>query len=143
MLTLLKKLFSPTQDATPHGNILVVDDTDVDRHLAEKVLTAAGFTVTTAINGEEGLNAVRQQKPDLILLDCQMPVMDGQEMCRRLKENPQTKHIPVIFLTSLDTPKNIIDSFTNEAENFLHKPLKTKVLLSEIKLILAENRIIP
>ena len=126
-------LFGKKPSAEAGGRkILVVEDNDIDRKIVVSTLTKAGYSVNTASNGEEGYKKVTTDPPELIVLDCEMPEMGGVEMCERIKEIDQLKDIPVIFLTSLDTPNNVLDCFEVDAENFLSKPVKPKVLLKEI-----------
>ena len=84
------------------GRVLVVDDIPANLKLLEARLTAEYFDVTTAASGLEALTACRAQTPDIVLLDVMMPGMDGFEVCRRLKTDPRTAHIPVVMVTALD-----------------------------------------
>ncbi|MDP8212313.1 MAG: response regulator [Candidatus Zapsychrus exili] len=120
-------------------SILVVEDNEVDRKIIHRTLESKGYNVLIAENGAIGLKMAKEHKPNLVLLDCEMPVMDGKEMCRRLKEDEDISKIPVVFLTGLTTPKNIIDCFDLELENYLSKPVKPGLLASQIEMILAEN----
>ncbi len=114
------------------ASILVADDIESNRKLLKEILTMSRFSVQTASNGQDVLEAVNQQKPDLIIMDIKMPVMDGIEATKRLKSNPDTKNIPVIALTAsmAKTQKNIIQ----EAgfDGFLVKPIKNDVLFAEL-----------
>ena len=85
----------------PKGNVLVVDDVPANLQVVSEFLKDAGYGVATAIDGERACKRLQHYRPDLILLDIQMPGIDGFETCRRLKANPETRHIPVIFLTAL------------------------------------------
>ena len=137
----LKTIFKDKRGASGASSkttILVVEDTDVDRRFIQETLAKRGYRVVTAVNGAAGLETVKSENPDLIILDCQMPVMDGLEMCKRLKENEKTGEIPVIFLTALDTPQNIIDCFENDCEIYLSKPISGKLLVSQVEAILKE-----
>jgi len=78
-------------------DILIVDDNPENLRLLEEILKGEGFTVRVATNGESALQAVNAEVPDLILLDIQMPRMDGYEVCRRMKKNPFTKRYPCYF----------------------------------------------
>ena len=80
--------------------VLIVDDEPDNRSIASKVLTYSGAKVYTAANGAEGLVGLEQFVPSFILLDLSMPVMDGWEMCRKVRANPKTQHIPIIALTA-------------------------------------------
>src|SRR5262249_1269770 len=83
----------------PQAKILVVDDEVKNVKLLEALLLPRGYEVVTAFNGEEALRQVQQERPDLILLDIMMPVMDGFEVCKILKDNADTRLIPVVIMT--------------------------------------------
>ncbi len=119
--------------------ILIVDDNEIDRKIIRSALEKDGYKTVQAENGSVGLEMARTENPDLIFLDCQMPVMDGLTMCKKLKEDDDLKHTPVIFLTALDTPRNIIDCFEVDAENYLSKPISPKILTQQVKIILDEQ----
>ena len=85
----------------PQAKILVVDDEVKNVKLLEALLLPRGYQVVKAYNGEEALSQVQQEQPDLILLDVMMPLLDGFEVCRRLKENDETRLIPVVIMTAL------------------------------------------
>src|SRR3974390_3196995 len=84
------------------ARILVVDDTPLNLKLLEARLTHEYYIVSTAENGPEALQKIDKEPPDIVLLDVMMPDMDGFEVCRRIKENPSTQHLPVIMVTALD-----------------------------------------
>lgn len=119
-------------------NILLVDD-DPDFVEAVKVIVeSGGFNVRTAFDGKEGLAAVAEQKPDLIVLDVMMPVMDGHAACAKLKTDPETKDIPIILLTAVadrvTTSKySHRDMLESEAEDYMPKPVDPPELLSLIR----------
>ncbi len=131
-------MFGKDQKTEEARTILIVDDSEVDRTIAKKIIESMGHNTLIAENGQAGLDVVKGEKPDLILLDCEMPILGGVEMCRILKNNEDTEDIPVIFLTSVDTPRNIIDCFELDAENFLSKPINSKVLINQVSMILKE-----
>lgn len=116
-------------------HILIVDDNDIDRKVVCSILEKAGYTISVAKNGQEGYQKATTQPPDLIILDCEMPEMSGVEMCLKIKEIDHLESIPVVFLTSLDTPNNVVDCFEVDAENFISKPVRPRVLLNEIEKI--------
>lgn len=91
--------------------ILVVDDAEELRDLLKIILEQGGYRVETAADGVEAIAMVGAHRPDLVLLDVEMPRMDGFEACRQLKENPFTEDIPVIFLTSEKDTQRIADGF--------------------------------
>src|ERR671939_8294 len=88
------------------ARVLVVDDVDVNVKLLEAKLSAEYFDVLTASNGPTALEVAARELPDIVLLDVMMPQMDGFEVCRRLKADPRTHHIPVIMVTALDQPSD-------------------------------------
>ena len=119
--------------------ILVVDDTDADRHLSQKILEKQGLKTIAATNGRMGVKMAREYRPDLILMDYMMPELNGLEACKILKSDPQTKNIPIIFLTSLDTPNNVVMFFEQGADIFLPKPVNTGDLVKQVELTLADK----
>ena len=119
--------------------ILVVDDNEVDRKIIVHALKDLGCKVMQAENGSEGYVKALSHRPDLILSDCNMPHMDGVEMCRQIKEDDKTKDIPIIFLTGVDSPRNVVECFSLEAENFMCKPINPKALTDQIRHILSEH----
>ena len=88
------------------ARVLVVDDVLANVRLLEAKLAAEYFEVITAMNGVDALENVARAKPDIVLLDVMMPGIDGVEVCKRIKENPQTQHIPVVMFTALDQPED-------------------------------------
>ncbi|MBI5418104.1 response regulator [Candidatus Poribacteria bacterium] len=102
--------------------VLVVDDDPDIRELLSQSLSSELFDVLLSENGEEALNMVDQDKPDLIILDIMMPGIDGLEVCRRLKENPQTNTIPVLMLTAKSGVGDKIEGFVTGAEEYIAKP---------------------
>ncbi len=117
--------------------ILAIDDDIVQRTMIERTLARAGCSVFMAEDGLRGLEMAQKETPDLILLDVIMPKMSGTEVCRQLKVNDRTKNIPVVFLTSLDTPKDIVEHFSAGADTHLTKPVNARELLNQIKMSLA------
>ncbi len=112
--------------------ILIIDDEPDQVLLVEMRLQADGFQVISAPDGEIGLGMVHKERPDVVLLDLLMPKIDGMEVCRRLKQAPQTKHIPVILFTASGA-KDIEDlRVISGADACLRKPYETEELLSMI-----------
>ncbi|NET45134.1 MAG: hybrid sensor histidine kinase/response regulator [Okeania sp. SIO2B3] len=98
-----------------------------------ETLIDEGYEVTTAISGERALKQISYELPELILLDIQMPVMDGFETCKKLKENPETKDIPVIFMTAMADSESIVKGFTLGAVDYITKPFKVIEVLARVK----------
>ena len=118
--------------------VIAIDDDVGQLKLIKTVLEKKGMTVVTAEAGDQGLALVRSHPPDLILLDVNMPAMDGREVCRQLKADEKTKDIPVLFLTSADTPNDIVEHYELGAEIHLTKPIDSKELLSQVETILKD-----
>lgn len=120
------------------ARILVVDDLEANRRLLEAKLTAEYYDVLFATRGEEAVQLAKREKPDLILLDVMMPGgIDGYEACRRLKAQAETRHIPVIILTTLDDRTEKLRGLQAGAEEFLTKPIDDVQLLARVKSLLA------
>lgn len=115
------------------GRILVVDDILPNIKLLEHKLLNEYYEVITATNGFEALEKVKITNPDLILLDIMMPGMDGYEVCRRLKADSSTMHIPVVMVTALDQPENKIMGLECGADDFITKPIDDVSLIARVK----------
>jgi len=116
--------------------ILIVDDDKDVLSVLEKRLTVEKYSVITANNGQDAIILAKAQRPDLIMLDIIMPGIDGAEVAGKLREDPETKNIPVIFLTCMLTPEEEKQKRHHVAGNiFIAKPYDIKELLSEIKKI--------
>ncbi len=111
--------------------ILIVDDDPVTLKMLEKILLSVGYWVAKATNGKEALYIADDFVPDIIILDIVMPVMDGTVTIERLKKNPRTKEIPVIFLSSLITKKDEMGKYA-KSKGYLAKPIDREKLLKEI-----------
>jgi DNA-binding response OmpR family regulator len=116
--------------------ILFIDDNSVDRALIDKLLTKYGFHVSLAEDGLKGLKMGLEEKPDLILLDILLPHISGIELCKKFKKHPATQGIPIIFYTSIDTPKHLIDYTSYGAQDYIQKTTPPEELLASIKSIL-------
>jgi two-component system cell cycle response regulator DivK len=115
--------------------ILVVDDTDWNRDLLVQLLEDE-YTVLQAVDGEQGVKAAEQDKPDLILMDLGMPVMDGWEATKKIKANDALKHIPIIAVTSHAMVGDEIDARKAGCDDYLPKPIDEDLLLKKIKTFL-------
>jgi type II secretory ATPase GspE/PulE/Tfp pilus assembly ATPase PilB-like protein/DNA-binding response OmpR family regulator len=119
--------------------IVVVDDNQDQLRLMERFLSSNGFRVTAADSGPKGLAAIRDAKPDLILLDVMMPSMDGYEVCSRLQKNDETAYIPVIFITALGEEQDKAKAFAVGAVDYLVKPVQKTILLEKARTHLKTN----
>jgi pilus assembly protein CpaE len=117
-------------------NILIIDDEFPMRYLIEHQLKREGFKVTLAKDGPDGLTAVSQYKPDLVVLDVMMPGMDGFEVCQQIKTTPETAQIPVIFLTASEIKEYKTRAFAVGADDYLTKPFLAEELLAHISAVL-------
>ena len=115
------------------ARILVVDDIAPNVKLLEAKLTSEYYDVVTAMNGEEALKKVDETKPDIVLLDVMMPGMDGFEVCRRMKENPEHAHIPVVMVTALTDTEDRVKGLQSGADDFLSKPVNDTALMARVR----------
>ena len=116
--------------------ILVVEDDEDIQELIRYNLAQAGYRVTVAGTGEDGLKAARAKAPDLVLLDIMLPGMDGLEVCRLLSANDATRQIPVIMLTAKGEEADIVTGLQMGADDYITKPFSPRVLLARIKVVL-------
>jgi len=112
--------------------ILIVDDVDANVLLIKLLISKAGYKTLTAYNGKDALAIVERYKPDLILLDIMMPIMDGHEVARRLREMPEVSDMPIIFLSALNSTEDIVEGFKLGAADYVSKPFNKEELLTRI-----------
>lgn len=115
------------------ARVLVVDDVMANVKLLEAKLTAEYFEVVTALDGPSALELIEDVKPDIVLLDVMMPGMDGFEVCKRIKANPATEHIPVVMVTALDQASDRVAGIEAGADDFLTKPVNDIALMARVK----------
>lgn len=125
----------------PSGNILIVEDSATQAELLEELLLTHGYAVTVARNGREGLLTAGELMPDLVVSDIMMPEMTGFELCKAIKNDARLRTIPVILLTSLNDPSDVIKGLECKADNFLTKPYDDNYLLMRIKQILLDREL--
>ncbi|MCL4536313.1 MAG: response regulator [Nitrospirae bacterium] len=113
--------------------ILIVDDEEANLKYMSTLISRYGYIFDTARNGIEAIEKTKKINPDIILLDILMPEMDGIEACKRLKEDPETRHIPIIVLTALEDKETKIESLKAGANDFLSKPVDNIELIARIK----------
>ena len=119
------------------GKILVVDDDAANRELLQETLIAEGLEVVTAPDGRSSLEEFARLKPDLVLLDVNMPFLDGFEVCRRLKSNPETRLTPVVLVTGLTGREDRVRGIKSGADGFLSKPVDQSELLAHVRSLLS------
>jgi len=123
------------------ARILVVDDIEANRRLLQAKLEAQYHSVILACNGPDALEKARTTDPEIILLDVMMPGMDGYEVCRRLKADPVTAHIPVVMVTALSDTEDRVRGLDAGAEDFLTKPVDDFLLTSRINTLMRYNAV--
>jgi signal transduction histidine kinase len=114
------------------GHVLIVEDSSSDIQLLSDILMSRGHRVCAAQDGPTALSLLHTDLPDLILLDITMPVMNGYEVCRRLKADKQTQHIPVIFISGLTDPDDIVRAFDVGGVDYITKPFKISEVLARV-----------
>jgi len=114
------------------ASILIVDDNAQNLQLMGSIVYDQGYNVSISTSGDNALESISQQMPDLILLDIQMPEMDGFEVCKILKSNSITKDIPIVFLTAVTDSENIVRGFEMGAADYITKPFNKKELIARI-----------
>ena len=124
-------------DTSPKGNILVVDDTPANLRLLSSMLAEQGYKVRSVINGQMALTATRAAPPDLILLDINMPEMNGYEVCEHLKADESTQDIPIIFISALDAIEDKVTAFTVGGLDYITKPFQFEEVLARVETHLA------
>lgn len=112
--------------------ILVADDEDLVRSYIEKKLAKLGYAVLVARDGEEALERVYSSVPDLILLDVKMPKLDGIEVCKRIKSDEKTRHIPIIMLSAKAQSNEINEGIESGADRYICKPIGFPDIIKEI-----------
>ncbi|MBZ0296790.1 MAG: response regulator transcription factor [Anaerolineae bacterium] len=125
--------------------IIVEDEETLVRNLGEK-LSGDGFTVVTAMDGEEGLDKIRVENPDLIVLDIMLPRLDGLSICRIVRHDPATAHIPIIMLTARGTEVDKIVGLESGADDYIVKPFSLGEFLARVRAVLrrvSSDRAVP
>ena len=115
------------------ATLLIVDDKPQNLRLISDFLAEQGFELMLSRSGAQALEKVRMEPPDLVLLDLRMPEMDGFEVCRRLKADPDTSDIPVIFMTAVDDTAHKVEGFALGAVDYITKPIQREELLARIR----------
>ena len=113
--------------------VMIVDDTPANIDVLRRILSEDGFEISIAMSGEAALSLVEKNRPDLILLDVMMPGIDGFETCEKLKANPATKDIPVIFVTAKTEVEDIVHGFKVGGVDYIAKPFKREEVVSRVQ----------
>jgi len=136
-------LYAQNHDYSQY-NVLAVDDIPLNLLLVQKMLSRFNFKIRTAANGQLALDAVAAQKPDLILLDLMMPGIDGFEVIRRLRANPETADIQIVILSALNSNEDVVKGFNVGANDFIMKPIIMEKLLTcvvtQMQIVAAKNK---
>lgn len=121
----------------PNARILNVDDHDAGRYARTRFLSRAGFIVDEAATGQQALKAIRENPPELVLLDINLPDIDGLEVCRRIKSDPETSRLPVLFLSaSRLADLDVVAGLEHGGDNYLREPVDPAVLVATIRALL-------
>lgn len=118
--------------------ILIVEDEESLLKLESILLTSKGYDVRGVVNGQAALDAIAEELPDLVLLDIMLPEIDGFEVCRRIKSNPETKHLPVIMLTAKKSREDMARGEKVGADWYITKPFKSAMVIETIQRFLAK-----
>jgi len=113
--------------------ILVIEDQEDNRQIVRDLVTASGYELIEATTGEEGLEAASRERPDLILMDIQLPGIDGYEVTRRIKADPKLRQIPIIAVTSYALSGDDKKAFAAGCDGYVTKPYSPRLLLAKIR----------
>ncbi|MCK5083527.1 MAG: response regulator [Candidatus Omnitrophica bacterium] len=136
----IKRRFLSEKVGAWNKSILIVDDDETIIKTLRPILLSHGFSVLAAGSGEDGLQIINAQKPDLVLLDVILPGIKGREVCQRMKENPQTRDIPVVFLTAKDSLEDIQAEKGVGSVGHITKPVDMKMLVETIRNVLGADK---
>jgi putative two-component system response regulator len=120
--------------------VLVVDDIEANRNLVSRVLAGDGHSVAVAEDGQSALQSVKRDPPDLVLMDVMMPKLDGIEVCRRLKQQPSTRLVPVVLVTALQNSDDRIRGIEAGADDFVSKPFNPHELRARVRSLIRIKR---
>lgn len=135
------KIITNNEKQKKQSKILIVDDEPESLHVLERILSQKDYETITAESGKNVLNLLKQNQPDLILLDIMMPDMDGFQVCQEIKNNEQTSSIPVLFITALADSTSIIKGFEVGANDFIKKPFHINEVLARVNAQLEFKRL--
>lgn len=126
----------PDSSSTVTGRILIADDNQQNRDLLDAYLADDGHEILMSVDGQQTLDVVRKELPDLILLDIMMPKLSGYEVCQQLKQEDRTRDIPVLMVTALKDTGDIERAVAAGADDFLSKPVHRLELLTRVRSLL-------
>lgn len=129
----MKKITLPIKKETSPQTIMIIDDNLANLEIAQKILNDNNFDVIIAVSAEEADEIMQYETPDLILLDIMMPGVNGFEYCKKLKNDPKKQDIPIIFLTALTQPEDLVRGFAMGGADYITKPFSKDVLLTRVK----------
>jgi two-component system, OmpR family, alkaline phosphatase synthesis response regulator PhoP len=121
-------------------SILVVEDEDDIQELLRYNLAKDGYRVTGVTSGEEGLRSAKSLLPDLVLLDLMLPGVDGLEVCRLLKQDAKTQHLPIVMVTAKGEEADVVTGLELGADDYITKPFSPRVLLARVRAVLRRRR---
>ncbi|MEK9671981.1 MAG: response regulator [Rhodospirillaceae bacterium] len=124
------------------GQVLIVDDLATSVKVLAAKLTSEYYDVMPAHDGAQVLDIIRSTEPDLVLLDVMMPGMDGFEVCRQIKSDPATRHVPVILLTALNGVRDRVNGLTAGSDDFLSKPVNDTMLFARADSLIRIKRVV-
>ena len=127
----------------PNETVLVVEDEEDILELVRFNLSKEGYQVLCASSGEEGLKSARNKRPDLVLLDLMLPGMDGLSVCKQLKNDEKTHHIPVVMLTAKGEDADIVSGLELGADDYVTKPFSPRVLIARVRTIFRRKSVEP
>ena len=113
--------------------VLVIEDEEDNRRIVRDLLTSVGYDIIEAVTGEAGVTAASTHLPDLILMDIQLPGLDGYEATRRIKANPALRHIPIIVVTSYALSGDDVKAFAAGCDAYVTKPFSPRALLAKVQ----------
>jgi len=125
----------------PKARILIVDDELAIRSVLERILQREGFRVVHAATGQEALESVKVEKPDLMILDLNLPDLNGEEICQRVRKDPAAQSIPILILTGRSTEGLSADCLDGGADDYVNKPFDIKEMVSRVKALLRRPRL--
>jgi len=121
--------------------ILNVEDNEANRKIVRYLFTSKGYKVIEAMDGEEGVRMAEQERPDIILMDVQLPKMDGYEATRRIKANPALREIPIIAVTSFALSGDNVKAMEAGCDDYIAKPFKPRNLLEKVEKLLGAREV--